>query len=781
MAINAARPRNGDALGQRRDETLLTGFREGVDGSKPAGTSRGWTLHTPPEDQEASTSTLRSERGHDGAGASAASAFEERFLEASPDCVKLIDLNGRLQFMNANGRRLMELADGALVTMPWRDFWPDAARAAVDAALAEACAGRVARFSAACPTALGTTKWWDVVVSPIAGKDGAVSAILSVSRDVTSQKAIEQTLIDSEQRFRALANNIAQFAWMCDASGYLFWYNSRWFEYTGTTLEDMAGWGWKAVHHPDHVDRVVRRFTASLTSGIEWEDVFPLRAADGTYRWFLSRAMPVRDASGQIALWCGTNTDITEQRNQSQRLRQLARIIELSHEAILVWDATVGIVLWNRGCEELYGYAKTDALGTPSHELLKTSYPVPRAEFERDLLTKGEWSGELRHLARDGSEVWVESRQELIRIDGRDLVLETNRDITERRRADEIRNLLVGELDHRVRNTLAIIQSIAAQTARVTSDVPSFVASFNGRLHALAGAHAVLTEAHWSGAGLRKLVNSQIAIVLGDASRVVLDGQDVFLPPQTALQITLILHELATNAIKHGALSNATGRIRVSWAVLPGEPPKLDLVWRESGGPPVRKPAARGFGTTLIERSGQLPHLQAGVTFEPDGVVVHVVAALQPDHAKSPALFNPGPQLLKRSTTPAGSRLDPPNRTRILLVESDPMHAMQLENVLYDAGYATIGPLYSTEGALKTLADVVADIAILNVDDCATSTMAPLIDELQRRRVPIVVIGSQIPDDTAADPRIEAAVTKPIDPAQLLAAVKTATTDPSKS
>ena len=138
-----------------------------------------------------------------------------------------------------------------------------------------------------------------------------------------------RTLLDlheSEARFRALADNIAQLAWMTDATGWIFWYNQRWFEYTGTTLEEMQGWGWQQVHHPEHVDRVVEKFRRCIEIGELWEDTFPLRAQDGSYRWFLSRAVPIRDDRGKVLRWCGTNTDITDRKvAEVERERLLAR------------------------------------------------------------------------------------------------------------------------------------------------------------------------------------------------------------------------------------------------------------------------------------------------------------------------------------------------------------------------------------------------------------------------------------------------------------------------
>ena len=142
--------------------------------------------------------------------------------------------------------------------------------------------------------------------------------------ETLEQRVTERTesLYLSEARFRTLADNISQFAWMADATGGISWYNQRWYEYTGTTFEDMQGWGWEKVHHPDHVDRVLTKWRKSHATGEPWEDTFSLRGRDGVYRWFLSRAMPIRDAEGRVTRWFGTNTDITELRETQTAFRQ---------------------------------------------------------------------------------------------------------------------------------------------------------------------------------------------------------------------------------------------------------------------------------------------------------------------------------------------------------------------------------------------------------------------------------------------------------------------------
>ena len=145
--------------------------------------------------------------------------------------------------------------------------------------------------------------------------------------------ANENALRESEARFRELADNISQFAWTADAKGWRYWYNKRCYDYTGTTLEDMQGWGWQKVHHPEHVDRVVQRIRQSFETGTPWEDTFPLRSKDGNYRWFLSRALPIRNEAGDVIRWFGTNTDVTEQIEAENALRESEQELRTARDA----------------------------------------------------------------------------------------------------------------------------------------------------------------------------------------------------------------------------------------------------------------------------------------------------------------------------------------------------------------------------------------------------------------------------------------------------------------
>jgi PAS domain S-box-containing protein len=247
-------------------------------------------------------------------------------LESITDAFFATDREWRFTYVNREAERLLRRPRAELLgRVLWEEF-PEAVGVTFEREYRRAMETRTTvQFEEFYPP-LGA--WFDVHAYPSA--DG-----LSVFfRDVTARKRAEEVIRQSEERFRTLGNSIPQLAWMADASGSIFWYNDRWHEYTGTTLDEMRGWGWQKVHHPEHVDRVVQRIRHAFEAGTPWEDTFPLRSKTGEYRWFLSRALPIRDAAGAVVRWFGTNTDITEEiERAAERERFLERERKLRAEA----------------------------------------------------------------------------------------------------------------------------------------------------------------------------------------------------------------------------------------------------------------------------------------------------------------------------------------------------------------------------------------------------------------------------------------------------------------
>ncbi len=283
------------------------------------------------------------------------------------------------------------------------------------------------------------------------------------------RKRAEEAQRASEAQFRTLANAIPQLCWMANADGWVYWYNQRWYEYTGTTPEQMEGWGWRSVHDPEALPKVLERWKASIASGELFDMVFPLRGADGTFHPFLTRVMPVRDREGKVVQWFGTNTDITEQVTMVAALRQASEQRRLAMEAADLgsWDYRfqTGDVCWDDRCRRMFG-ANSERI--PYVEAIAQIHPEDRVATEEGvkqaIANGGGYTQEFRVVWPDGSVHWIASHgrgysegenghYRVTRFTG------VNMEITGRKQAELEIRLLNSQLEQRVRQRTAELES----------------------------------------------------------------------------------------------------------------------------------------------------------------------------------------------------------------------------------------------------------------------------------------------------------------------------------
>jgi two-component sensor histidine kinase len=308
-----------------------------------------------------------------------------------------------------------------------------------------------------------------------------------------------------------------------------------------------------------------------------------------------------------------------------------------------------------------------------------------------------------------------------------------------RKRDEAERETLVAELDHRVKNVLAAVQSLAAQSARKASSLEGFLKTFAGRLKSMASAHQLLTATRWRGAGMQNIAAAELGGLAPGQTRW--QGPDLLLTPRAANAMSLALHELATNAVKFGALSTELGRVDVAWRAT-GDG-GLELQWIESRGPPVAPPIRRGFGATLLDKvTGRELGGQALIEHRREGVRATLVAgasalADQPAASPAPAPIAEAPSLTGASA--GAPYLDPAGRIkglRVLIVEDALLLALELEAGLSEAGAKVVGSAADVEEGLR-MAELPLDAAVLDANLNGQSVL-PVAQALAALGVPFI-------------------------------------------
>jgi PAS domain S-box-containing protein len=387
---------------------------------------------------------------------------------------------------------------------------------------------------------------------------------------------------------------------------------------------------WEALLHPADRPQMRRLLDEHLQGrSALYRAEYRVRGKDGRWRWLLCRGRVVERGPDDAATrMIGTHADITERklaeiaREESERRWRMAA--DLAGLGWWEWDLRTGEAVWSERHFSLCGYAPGAV--TPSYAAWAAAvHPEDRArieaEIERARVTGARYACEFRYRYPDGREVWVEAHGEFAYgDDGAPLrMMGVQADISPRKVAEAQRELLARELRHRVKNLLMVVQSVALVSLRSAADLRDFEAGFLERLQSLARAHQFLTADGREGASLHAVLEGELAAHDdGTERRVQVQSCDALLAPQAAL--ALAVHELATNALKHGALSVPEGQVAVTCDAEPGGE-QVEVLWRETGGPVVRPPTRRGFGTRMLAALGQQAGGELALTFAPEGLV----------------------------------------------------------------------------------------------------------------------------------------------------------------
>jgi PAS domain S-box-containing protein len=349
---------------------------------------------------------------------------------------------------------------------------------------------------------------------------------------------------------------------------------------------------------------------------------------DGTRVPFMAFPTPFYDRSGALVGGVNVLVDLSDHQRAERTARRLAAIVESSDDAIVSKDLNGIIETWNKGAERLFGYLAEEVVG----KSITIIIPPERQHEEvgiLDRIRRGEPIDhfETQRCRKDGSLVDVSLSispvtDETGKIIGASKIA---RDITEQKRREQQISLLAREADHRTNNLLAVAQATVHLTqAETAADLKKAI---EGRLRALANAHGMMAQSRWAGADLHQLVAMELSPYFRDGDpRAQIDGPKVLLRPEMAQATAMAVHELATNAVKYGALSTSSGRVRVQWSLKSAS--KLHLSWEEAGGPAVKVPSREGFGTRAITR--MLGQLDGEVKFgwHKDGLTCDIVVAI---------------------------------------------------------------------------------------------------------------------------------------------------------
>lgn len=462
--------------------------------------------------------------------------------------------------------------------------------------------GVAERFESESP-AMG--RWFDVFAFPIG--DSAPYLVGILFEDVGIRKAMELALRHSENRLHSLIKATSDLIFR----GSPDWSSIQRIDGTGSYSDGEGGADWIARYIRDDDRQMV---TAALQAAINKREAIALehrvRKPDGSMAWLSSRAIPVLDDRGEIIEWFGMATDITDRRDVEDQLAHGAQMLRVASEIGKVglwdWNLENDKLTWSDEHFRMKGFKVGEV--TPSYAIwAERIHPDDRAEAEAKIVRARETGTDYAHEYRvchpDGQIHWLSARGGFL-YDSKGVavrMLGAMVDTTERRQQEEWHKLLVAELQHRVRNLISMVRSVARLSASSHRTVDDYVDHLIGRLQAMGRTQGTLTRSPGTRVDLAEMVREELLVHAANPDQCMVDGPDIALSPHAAEIVTLAIHELATNSVKYGALG-IKGYIRISWTLSArDEKPWVHLAWRETCARPVTRTRRNGFGRRLIE------------------------------------------------------------------------------------------------------------------------------------------------------------------------------------
>lgn len=506
---------------------------------------------------------------------------------------------------------------------------------------------------------------------------------------------------------------------------------------------------------------------------------------DGTVRHFRWECRPWRDGRGKIGGVLAGCEDVSLRIEHEARLLEsearhrlahtsLRRLVEGSPFGVYVVDADFRLAMLSRGARKTFENVRP-LIGRDFGEIVRAIWNDPFASNVIECFRSALDGNARFHFPntteqradRDEVESYDWKIDPITMPDGRPGVVCHFYDLTERHEHEKHVRQLMGEINHRAKNMLALVQAIAAQTA--SRSPGEFLPRFGERLAALAAAQDLLVESEWRDVDLESLVRSQLAHFRDSLEdrRITIDGPRLPVEARAAQAIGMAIHELGTNAGKYGALAGTAGSVAIAWRVEAGD---VIIEWRESGGPAVDEPRHRGFGSQVIGRllEGTLG-CTADVRFAPDGLVWTARCALARLSGDSSGAQSQSAHRRPAASSPADDGARPP---RVLVVEDEPLVALQIADTLTDAGFEVAGPAGSADEACTLIDEHRIDAAVLdfNLGDGTTST--PVAEILRNRAVPLVFVTGYTSEQLGRPVGDAPVLCKPITPSALLHALK---------